>query len=72
MKHLPRKTLYKIQQDFLVGDFSWRPKNFHNSSYFKSDYLNLNFSQVRQSAPFKSEKKKSQKRYETPKNCLTE
>ena len=37
-----------------VGD----PQSFHNSPYVKSYYLNLNFSQVRQSALFKSKKKK--------------
>ena len=37
-----------------VGD----PESFHNSPYVKSYYLNLNFSQVRQSALFKSKKKK--------------
>ena len=38
-----------------VGD----PQSFHNSPYVKSYYLNLNFSQVRQSALFKSKKKKN-------------
>ena len=58
VRQLPRKTRYEISWWTLwVGD----PRNFHNSFFAESYYLNSNFFQEWQSALLKNEKKNLKK-----------
>ena len=72
LTYLPRKTRYEIYQGFMVGFLNWRSQKVSQELFRQKLLFGLEFfSSTVECCPQKRNKKSSQKRCKSPKNCLT-